>query len=166
MWEEYEEALFQGVFESIKRFSNQSHDDTFYAMCIDTNAEYGQVLLHFNSIESLDASDGDARWDVGGWEKYFDIIDELEQDDRFFSDIWSVHEKDILDKMMRIEDEWDHGEWPIEDFMIMASKVGNRLAASDVFRNLKVTSDFKVVVVNHDEEIEEGILRMQKVANA
>ncbi len=164
-WDEYEEILYKGLHEAILRFSKKHTSEHFYGCCIDCNAEYGQVLLHFNSIEWLKNRVETERWDVGGWEGYFDVIGELEKEDHFFSQIWNTNEEYILDKMFPEEDEWDEEDSPVEDFMVMVSKVANRLGVSEAVKALNRTEDFIIVAADHDEEIDEGRTRMQRVAS-
>ena len=60
-------------------------------------------------------------------------------------------------------EERDDGEEPLEDFMIMISKVANKLKTSNAVASLGRTKGFRIVAVDHDEDIEEGFQRMDKL---
>ncbi len=166
-WAEYEELLYKGLEEAVSRLAKKYREIEFYGLCIDCNAEYGDVLLHLNTEENIIKNNKTSKWDVGDW-GYFDVIDELEENDNFFSNLWEDKKTYCIDKMFPVEeeDEFDEGENPIEDFMIMISKVANRLKSSAAISSLKKTNDFRIVAADHDEAIEEGIERMEKLEKA
>ncbi len=164
-WSEYGELLYKGLHEATIRVGKLYPEIEFYGLCIDCNAEYGDVLLHLNTEKDIVENNKDDKWDVGDWE-YFDLIDELEKDDNFFSKLWEDKKAYCIDKMSPIEDEWDSGENPVEDFMVMISQVANKLKTSDAIAKLNKSSDFRIVAADHDEDIEEGVDRMERLQNA
>ncbi len=132
-WKEYEELLYEGLHEAIKRVTQTYPDIEFYGMCIDCNAEYGEVLLHLNTEDGIE---GDEKWDVGAWEKYFDVFDNLQENDNFFDNSWEEKREYIIENMSS-EQELDEGEIPVEDFMVMISEVAIKLETSDAIARLK-----------------------------
>ena len=52
-WAEYEAILYQVLHEAISRVSDKYPNIQFYGLCIDCNAEYGQVLLHLNTESDI-----------------------------------------------------------------------------------------------------------------
>lgn len=166
-WDEYEEILYNGLEEAVYRFAEKYKSIEFYGLCIDCNAEYGDVLLHFNTEEDIEKNNKEDKWDVGDWE-YFDVIDELEKDDGFFNNAWGKHKQNCVYKMYSVESSegFDCCEAPVEEFMLMMSKIAIRLKLSPAVGYLRKTRDFKLVAVDHDEEMKDGFLRIMKLENA
>ncbi|WP_339746976.1 DUF4303 domain-containing protein [uncultured Rubinisphaera sp.] len=52
-WSGLEECLYELIRDDIKRFAETHKHETFYGFALDCNSEYGNVLLCFNSPESL-----------------------------------------------------------------------------------------------------------------
>lgn len=159
-WAEYESILYKGLHEAVNRINKKHPNIQFYGMCIDCNAEYGQVLLHLNTESDIKEKNKEEFWDVGDWE-YFDIIDDLQEKDNFFNKLWGKKEEYIAENMS--EDEEGNS---IESFMLMISKVANRLQTSDAIKQLNKTTNFRIVAADHDEDIEDGYERMLKLKNA
>lgn len=159
-WAEYEAILYPVLHEAIIRVSKKYPNIQFYGMCIDCNAEYGQVLLHLNTESDIIENKKEEYWDVGDWE-YFDLMDELQNNDNFFNKAWKRYEDYIVENMFQ-----DDEENPIEDFMVMISKVANKLQNSEAIKTLNKTQNFRIVAADHDEDIEDGYERMEKLKNA
>jgi hypothetical protein len=157
-WTEYEATLYKGLHEAVNRIIEKYPNIQFYGMCIDCNAEYGQVLLHLNTETDIRNNNKEEYWDVGDW-KYFDLMDELQEKDKFFDIAWKKHEDYITKNMFKDDTP------PTDDFMAMIAKVANDLGNSEAIKTLNKTEKFRIVAVDHDEDIEEGYERMINLRN-
>ena len=55
-WAGLESEMLRLATEDVARFAKQFGNETYYGFFLDCNAEYGEVLLCFNSIEALEYS--------------------------------------------------------------------------------------------------------------
>ena len=164
-WNAFENELVAAIETQIERFASKHTKETFYGFALDCNAEYGDILLCVNTCDALaktasqylklrpnstlQSEIDSLRWALGDW-KYqgFNINTRL----------WSKQYGASLAKS-----DAPIGYEGIEQFMVSACRSLLRVEDSGVFNKLSRTGDFRVACVDHDENIDEGDVRLKRV---
>lgn len=166
-WTPFEIALAALLEEEVRRFGAQHPDEQFYAIALDCNAQYGDILICANTPETLDARAerfaaseaggmADARelmrWGVADW-KYAGFNLDAPQ--------WRTRYKAILP----IGDEL-HQPQDIEGFLETVCRSLIRAERAGVFECLSRTPDFRIACMDHDEDMVQGDERLDRLRAA
>jgi hypothetical protein len=187
---DFKDTLYALLENELKLFIEKEGGDRFYGCYLDGNAEYGDVLLGFNTEEFLNHSAAN----LTGIELHnakalgmdtsapLDVEKRL-REHRWSVDCWKFHGSDGRVGHLN-EDEWEE-KWSdvaesIEDyafgddedslekshklFIGQLVEVVKRLIADGAFEALGKTDDFCVVVADH-EDTEEDFVRVDYFAN-
>ena len=166
-WTTFEIALAALLEEEVRGFATQHPDEQFYAIALDCNAQYGDILICANTPEALDAiaqrfaaseagGMDDARelmrWGVADW-KYAGFNLHAPQ--------WQKRYKAILpigDELHQPED--------IEAFLETVCRSLIRVERAGVFESLSRTPDFRIACMDHDEDMVQGDERLERLRSA
>ena len=152
-WEEIEDGLLLALDKLIENLPDDMFSIEFRSGCLDCNAEYGQVLF------SLNSQDREELWDVGDYD-YFDMGSLSEQAAKAFLNVWEKWEAYIETNMLDDPKRpWLHPNAPVGQFARMVRKVARRLPETNSFKRLKLHPDFKLVALEHNDDIEKALKR-------
>lgn len=166
-WLAFENRLAEAVESEVAAFAASHTGETFYALALDCNAHYCNVLLCLNTPEQLHESSAEyAGADIGP------RFDHELKNMRWGLGDWKYHPLDLANN------EWyeglseELGEYPellnsedSEVFLRCACRALLRAEKSGVFSTLKTTDDFAFVVIDLDEDFESGNRRMIEVSS-
>lgn len=158
----------------INRIALLYPEQVFYGFALDVNVSYGDVYISLNTRDALDAHCS-ARY-VSDNRSLEDCIKELEWQFGDWSykcvnrgsviwEAWGKYASDIEGLCERLceedrEEEWE--EWQ-EEFLRSACRVLLALQSEGAFESLHHTPDFRVMCADHDEPVEQGQVRMEKM---
>ncbi|PIT12832.1 DUF4303 domain-containing protein [Snodgrassella alvi] len=158
----------------VEKFLIQHPELRFYAFAFDCNVEYGEINLCFNTEHAFSKvlnryQNGDfaenyrtteaiyqLRYNTGDWEyQCFDTLyvfseEELEN---YFN---KLYPNDVND---------DYGAWKAfaNSLLDLFTKQLVEFSKTDIFKKIPKTNDFKFFCIDHDEDIEEALQRMNLV---
>ncbi|MGR8932877.1 MAG: DUF4303 domain-containing protein [Gammaproteobacteria bacterium] len=163
-WKGLEEALLSAITSQVEVFAKNHPEETFYGFALDCNAYYADILFCLNTPESLEeaarkyADGGDEaaishekeelEWGLGDW-KY--------QGFNLDTPIWET-EVPMLDEFAELPSSQD-----TEKFLITCCRALMRAEKKGAFLVLRRTPDFKVACIDHDEDVEAGDSRLNRV---
>ncbi|NHZ36348.1 DUF4303 domain-containing protein [Massilia rubra] len=167
-----EEQLFALSLVSIRQFSDEHPDESFYGFGIDCMADSGMFLLCFNSeaafaetakeyIERFQYSAADLaalKTNFGDW-KYQDF----NQDQPHWEAGWGAHRDAIEAYTFADETEIEEAHAYVEQLMRCACRVLVRLERSGIFERTNMDPGFTTSVMDHDEDLQEATLRLNSV---
>jgi hypothetical protein len=167
-WKAFEAALLQLFRDDLAKFIQEHSDETFYAIGLDCNALYGDILLCANTPEALReraveyAADTSARalarqeatlrWGFGDWKYQGFNIPSREDYERY---------RRLLPDLEEIAHPFDQ-----ECLLKAAARALVRLERSPEAELLKRTPDFDINCVDHDEEPSAGKRRISGARKA
>jgi hypothetical protein len=167
-WKDFQARLLELLRQDLSRFAANHSDEVFYAVALDCNALYGDILLCANtpfalreraSEYSQDPSDKAVarqekilRWGFGDW-KYHGINLDLSGGIQRYKDLLAGH-----DEITHPADQ--------ERFLKAASRALINLESSPEIALLSRTSDFQVMCADHDEDLSVGKRRLARVRRA
>jgi len=148
---------------SVNIFLQKHRDFTFYAFAFDCNAEYAEVNLCFNTEEDFtktlysyqngkfsesyktEQAIYELKYNTGDWKfQCFDTMYILEEDE-----MAEIYGEDI--------------EEQVNDFMQIFRNVLLDFSLTSEFNNIPKTNDFKILCIDHDEDIEQAELEFNKL---
>jgi Domain of unknown function (DUF4303) len=153
-WVEFEAALELLLEADIRRFAAEHSEEEFYAVGLDCNSAYCDILLSANTTDALrEAAIGNAingleeaisaevgvlRWGFGDW-KYHGF---------------NLSGKDDWERYHQILPGGDalHSSEECERFMQAATRALLALERRDAFSVLRKSGHFEVACVDHDED--------------
>lgn len=159
-WKRMEDEMLAGIKARIDDFAKDHQQETFYGFALDSNAFYFEVLGSLNTEDKLHAN----------------AVEFQKQFQREHPS-WTLHE---FQEYLR----WDSGSWGYfevysggcdpdddpepyrEEYLDMCCRVAARLSLENVFSTLKTTPEFRVICRDHDEKLEEGEKRLQRIRKA
>lgn len=168
---QYEDLIVDITLKSIHDFLIDTPDKRFYVFGFDCNAEYGQIQLAMNTIEAFNESSikyikewnysqedlTDLKANSGDWKyqgfnhkyTYWQACLEFEEKiDKFiFSHSTSSSEAEKL----------------VEKLMDMFTRALLRVEKSEVFKKIPKEKDFYIQIIDHDENPEDGVKRLERV---
>jgi hypothetical protein len=169
-----ENDLYSLAVQCLTEFADAHADERFNAFGFDCNAEYGNVLLCFNTEEHATATASEYA------EKYGYGPEEIGSLRRNFGDWkyqgfnldlatwkpWREHE-DAIEKYLNagIEDDFDEAEDEdlIGALMACFCRTVVRIEKSGVLDRVQRTSGFIIQAVDHDESPEETDERLEQI---
>jgi hypothetical protein len=173
-WDKVEKTLYQITKENIIEISKEHHSKKFYAFALSINADYGEIMLALNTVESLketakdyfnrhpdqygsvEKAVKDLYWSIGDWNYE-------EENSEDFQDTWDYYQELISDESIDQDEELEGTENSInEKFLSLACRVAHKLDKEKVFNFLNQTSNFKYIVCDHDEADEDSWQRLEK----
>lgn len=158
-WQGYEETLTLALEEAVFRFGYQNTHTQCYALCIDCNPRTAEVLLHLNDENEHYKQFKLDKWNISEW-KYFNVIENLQDDDQFFDNAWKDVQQHIKKHMLPVSTCWEDGTDPAEDFMTMISRVANTLKNSQSIALLKKSENFRIITAEHDDSLAQSFQRI------
>lgn len=151
---------------SIAQFAAEHPDKAFYGFGFDCNASYGDVLLCVNTeadfakcwaeyVAKWSYGPGDfarIRRDFGAWEyQGFNLYQDA------WRELWAPHQESVR---RYLEDADDDFFVFVEEFLRMVCRVLIRLEQSGALACLHRDDGFFTLVMDHDEDEEEGSQRL------
>jgi hypothetical protein len=179
-WNSIEETVFTLSQDHLKEFFKGHQAETFYGFCIDCNSTYGGLCLAMNSLEALSReaekccrdhwfyagktlqqAEEELRWEIGAW-SYFDLTN---------TETWHRAWQPIYDMISALTSEqpesvYDDGTDIEEVFMQMACRVLLRLDDAGLFQSIRKSADFRLLCLDHDEELWIGEARLEHVRHS
>jgi hypothetical protein len=162
-WVELENRLVRLAVGTIDRFAVEHPDEVFYGLGFDCHADYGQVLVCFNTREAQrEAGDEDDDWAFGNW-RYHGI--NLEDP------AWEAWEEAPLlvsnAANVLLNNRKGHALPALyESFLEMATRALLQVARSDAVARLRKEAVFQVLAMDHDEGPDAGLARMERLEPA
>lgn len=144
----------------------QNPDLEFYAFAINTNIDYGEVLLCLNTEESHaqaiqhykdtgyyhegDETNPDIRYNPGEWQFL-----------GYNQDCYILPEQE-LEEMNDADEanDWENIRREIDDF---STRLFKEFIKSEVFKKIPKTKDFKLSLIDHEEDCIEGLERAELI---
>jgi hypothetical protein len=162
-WRSFELKLTQLLEEDLLRFAREHEGEEFYALGLDCNAAYCDVLLSANTPEALAASArayakdeadaslraemDDLRWGFGDWKYHGFNLSGPGDWDRYHAVLPAG------DELSSAED--------CERFLVAACRALLALENGEAIKKLRRTGDFHVTCIDHDEDYAAGEDRMR-----
>ena len=167
-----EDQLFALSMASIRQFSDEHPDESFYGFGIDCMADSGMFLLCFNSeaafaetakeyIERFQYSAADLaalKTNFGDW-KYQDF----NQDQPHWEPGWGAYRDAIEAYIFAHEIAVEEADAYVEQLMRCACRVLVRLERSGIFERTNMDREFTTAVMDHDENLQEATDRLNSV---
>lgn len=163
-WQALEQALFDSIKAQVEAFSKTHQDDVFYGFAIDCNAYYANVLFCLNTLESLDETakeyadhDDEAsvtqekselEWSLGDWQYVGFNLDSPSWED----------EVPFLEQYSELPDDQQ-----TEEFLNTCCRALVHAEQDGAFSVLNCTDNFRVACMDHDEDIETGDRRLERI---
>lgn len=154
--EQQQDFFFNFLTDSIDNFLQDHSDETFYAFALDCNIyEEGEINLCFNTIE-LWQETINYYTDKGYSEKQL-----LEM--KYAPSDWS---EDQRITSIHLVDDWVEEDEDIEIVLDWLCQQMVLLVESETFQHIPKTKDFKLLVLDHDEEPSDSQERFEKISMA
>lgn len=165
-WVALEKTLFELATAEVQYFAENHKPTDTYGFVIDCNAEYGDVMLCTNSEANLAVMhqhDGIVaytteiqRWNIDSW-KHHGF--EVGSDD--FETRWAPFSSALSERMCfkSVEDSTR------ETFLDSLARVLLRLESEGVLNCLNPTDDFRLCLVDHNEDHTDGFARLRRLAS-
>lgn len=174
--EELKETLLSFTVDSVEGFLAEHPNVEFYVFAYDCNAEYAEVNLSFNTEEHFEKtlkgyqsgdyakyyqtqeSIDDLRYSPGDWQfPCFETNYVLSDDDltAIFNTIYPGRE--------RVEDFTAWHDF-VESLMVLFCEVMLDFTKTETYQKLPKTADFKVICIDHDEDLETALERFENIA--
>ncbi len=112
-WNELENCLFNITVDAINQFASSHQDETFYGFAFDCNSEYGNVLLCFNTPESLRQRSIEYA-DNSTQPSWFDQVNR-DIEEKLGKKIFDEPEQTTPEEEAK-ELRWSLGDWKYQDF--------------------------------------------------
>ena len=170
-WDDVAERLYDACVVAIESFAAAHGGERFYGFALDVNADYGEVLLCFNTAADLkttrakhypDWSDDEVaqrlRWSVGDWRYHAFNLGEPYA--AAWSRAWQQTQENIADAIL---DEEDQEEDPAEAMLITAAVVAVQLETNQAFDAVPREPGFRALAIGHEDFIEAAWQRMDAV---
>lgn len=157
--------------QSVADFLEKNKEKTFYAFCFDTNVEYGELNLSINTLEEFEKTLGyyqnnypddyntdesifDLKYNSGDWTyncfaTVFVVEDKIEEHLSSVADTLGFDEVDNCIERIR--------EFFTECFL--------EFMETEVYKKIPKTDDFKAFCLDHDEDLEDFYIRIDKLNN-
>jgi len=164
-WDEFDAALAALIEMEVSRFAEEHKGETFYGFALDCNAAYCDILFCLNTVDGLRATAVEyltnnpqsslelemerLRWSLGDWKYQGFNLDAPEWGKRYTAALPVAGELAIAAD--------------INLFLEMACRALVRATRAGIFNKLRLTEDFKVTCMDHDEDLLEGTLRLDHV---
>lgn len=165
------EPLLAGlVRQQVDKLARAHPHESFYGFALDTNIAFGSVSCAANTRAALrehclreyddEGECEELQWQFGDW-SYRD----LNRGDADWERGWNEASTRIAALADTLCDENRDDEWDAwkESFLRMACRVLLRLEAAGGFAALPRDDDFRVCCADHDEAVESGERRMERV---
>ncbi|MFN3148593.1 DUF4303 domain-containing protein [Bremerella sp.] len=176
-WQHIEDLIFSSVLPCIQDFAEQHPDEVFYGFFLDCNAEYFDVLGHFNTPAmlhktairyqteyarlypgwSVERLEDHLRWSAGDW-GYFEVFNACDSNEEY-----RLLCDEITDYVLDNSIEETEETAIYARFMETCCRVAIRLERENAFQNLKLAPDFRVLCADHDESMEDAESRLQSI---
>ncbi len=166
------EKLLGFTQESVEKFLKNNLSLEFYSFAYDCNAEYAEVNLCFNT-------EGDfrktlIRYQTGEFSRYYQTESEIYNlkyntgnwDYQCFETINVLTEKELNNILEQMPDD-EYKTWLAfsEDLMKIFCKCLIDFTQTEIYNNIPKTKDFMAFCIDHDEDIEDALKRMEHVRN-
>ncbi|MEQ4923943.1 DUF4303 domain-containing protein [Proteus hauseri] len=155
------------AIEETENFLKENEGKIFYAFAFDLNAEYGELNLCFNTKEDFNKtlqhyqnsnSSCDYRseeeiqnlkYNTGDWEY------------QCFSTIYPISENELTAIFQKLPND-DLLSKFIEEIVQIFSECLTLFKQTETYQKIPKTTDFIVFTIDHDEEVEEALSRLDR----
>jgi hypothetical protein len=157
----------------LSKLATANPDSSFYGVALDCNVDCGAVFVSANTEAALRAhcletkrvkpdrplekAMSELKWALGDW-TYYCINAEADEWERQWTPI-AVEIETYLDE---VDDDDEASEWR-EQFLVTMCRILVSLENERAFDVLRRDSDFRLCCADHDEPLEAGEARMQRV---
>jgi hypothetical protein len=148
-------------------------DSSFYGVALDCNVDYGDVYVSANTEAALRAhclekyvrpdrtlekAMSDLKWALGDW-TYYCINAESDE----WANQWRPIAQQIETYLFELNDDDDEASDWHEQFLETMCRILVSLENENAFDILRRDPDFRLCCADHDESLEDGAARMQRV---
>ena len=174
------------VTEAINDFAQRHPDEQFYGFAFDCNADYGEVLLCLNTEQDLQASAKELKESPP--KSFLPKFDKMMEEKYGVKPKPLFHDKTAAEVAEKLR--WNPGDWKYQgfyncsddpDWAELAEEIAEQIetdedreaflriicrlipAIKPALERLHRTSDFRVLVIDHDETVETAWQRLAKL---
>jgi hypothetical protein len=172
-----EPLLTELIARQIEKLASAHPGESFYGFAVDTNIAFGQVYVSANTRTALrdhcakvygggspdPEQEEELQWQFGDWTYRC-----FNRGDAHWDAHWDPMAMQIAELSEQLSDEDRDDEWDAwkEDFLRSVCRVLLDLESGNGFVALRRDDDFRVCAADHDEAVERGEIRMDKVRAA
>ncbi len=161
-FEKQKEQLLQQLEKDCTSFLKQNPQLSFYAMALDTNAEYAGILLCFNTEQAFQASL--KQYQNGKYSQYYQTEEQI-MDLRYNTGDWdyqgvasyTVFREEELLQMYK-----EDYQRAYEEMMDFNYRLLQAFCDSDIFQSIPKEKDFKVLCIDHEDDVLEALQKTQE----
>ena len=167
----YEGVLVKATEETLKEFLKTHGSEVFYGLCFDCSAEYGTVQISMNTEREFEKT-------AANYVKDYNYSEQQIKDLKNNSGVWFFqginHDYDFWTQCRDYEQKIEEyvfnrhipsetSEQLVDEVLTMFTRGLLRFEQSEVFKKIKRTNDFKLIILDHEESFEDGLNRMTAV---
>lgn len=163
---EVKKLLLDFTVTEVEKFLSENPNLTFYGFAYDCGMQHTSVGLCFNTeegfeqiieahyqYEKTEEETKSIRFNTGDWEY------------QNFGKI-NVHQLEELDAISDIEDDYKTWDAFQEEFLDTLCECLIEFSKTETFNKIPKTDDFLFFSIEHDEELEEAMIRMERLQMA
>lgn len=163
------EILLDFTIKGVEKFLKENPDLEFYAFAYDCNAEYAEVNLCFNT--EIDFEKTLRQYQIGDYSKYYQTEDDI-KDLKFNTGDWDYQCFETINVLTDAQLTEIFNELPEDDYKSWKEFVENLMklfceclvdfTKTKTYQKIPKTKDFIVFCIDHDEDFEEAMERLEK----
>jgi hypothetical protein len=167
---EIRKQLLEFTINSVESFLNEHSSLEFYSFAYNCNAEYAEINLCFNTEAEFEKTL--KHYQTGEFSKYYKSDEEI-NDLKFNTGDWeyqcfetlNVLTDEELTKIFNDLPEDDYKSWKefVENLLEVFCEVLLDFSKTETFKKIPKTDNFLAFCIDHDEDFENAIKRLEKV---
>lgn len=156
--------------KSVKKFLKENSKLTFYAFGYDCNAEYAEVNLCFNTEEAFEKTL--KSYQKGEFAESYQSDEDIEDlkfntgdwDYQCFDSIYLLSDKELTKIFNQLpEDNYVSWNQFLQELMEIFCEALLEFSQTDVYKSIPKTEDFRVICIDHDEDVSDAQERLESV---
>ncbi len=155
--------------QGVERFLKENPDLTFYAFAFDCNAEYAEVNLCLNTEQAF--ADTLKDYQEGEFSENYQSQEEI-RDLKYNTGDWNyscfeslyVYDEKELDEIFWEMPDDDYQSWQkfANNLLELFTESLVEFTKTETYRKIPKTNDFLAFCIDHDEDVEQAMGRMEK----
>lgn len=159
-----QDNLLKFTTNSVKQFLADHPGLTFYAFAFDCNAEYSEVNLCFNTEHDFRITLN--YYQKGQYSEYYQSEEDIAElkynigdwQYQCFDTLYVMTEKEMAEIYSQ------NTEQQVDDLMTVFCQTLIAFTKTDVYATIPKTDDFKIICIDHDEDLHDAEQRLEKAS--